>query len=357
MARDKLDYLKEIYMPGLRYADAGVDIDRQDKTTDQIKSIVRTSHGPEVLSDIGTFGGLYQPDLTNCDNAVLVPSTDSVGTKLKVAFMAGQHESVGMDIVGHCANDVLVMGARPLFFLDYIGMGIHDTDVAVSIVKGATEACREINCAVIGGELAELPDLYDPGEYDLVGTIVGLVDRKSIINGSDIRAGDRVIGLASDGLHTNGFSLARKALFDVAGYTVDSPVASWGCTVGEGLLRPHRCYVNALLPLCSTGQIKGMAHITGGGLLDNIPRILPSGCSVAIESGSWPVLPIFETIQQAGKVDQLEMYRTFNMGIGMVVIVSADQADSVENTLRESGETPYQIGHVRSGDGTVEILE
>jgi len=343
-------------MPGLRYTDAGVDIDRQDATTDQIKSIVRTSHGPEVLSDIGTFGGLYQPDLDGCKRAVLVPSTDSVGTKLKVAFMAGQHESVGMDIVGHCANDVLVMGARPLFFLDYIGMGVHDTSVAVSILKGVTHACREINCAVIGGELAELPDLYTPGEYDLVGTIVGLVDRDSIIDGKSIEAGDRVIGLASDGLHTNGFSLARKALFDRAGYDVDTVVDGWGCTVGEGLLAPHRCYVNSLLLLCATGEIKGMAHITGGGLLDNIPRVLPQGCSVEINRGTWPVLPVFDTIQEAGDVEDNEMFRTFNMGIGMIVIVSAEAEAAVTESLMESGEQPYTIGAVVSGNRDVEIV-
>jgi len=344
-------------MPGLRYTDAGVDINRQDETTDQIKSIVRKSFGPEILSDIGTFGGLYQPDLTDCPQPVLVPSTDSVGTKLKVAFMAGSHESVGLDIVGHCANDVLVMGARPLFFLDYIGMGIHETDVAVAIVRGVTEACRKINCAVIGGELAELPDMYSPGEYDLVGTIVGMVDKNQIIDGSSITPGDRVIGLASDGLHTNGFSLARKILFEVAGYTVDTMVDDWGCSIGEGLLHPHRCYVNAVLPLCASQQVRGLAHITGGGLLDNIPRVLPEGCAVKIEAGSWPVLPVFKTIQELGKVEPREMYRTFNMGVGMAVIVARDTADSVMDTLRANGETPYQIGEVCDGDRIVEIVE
>ena len=342
-------------MPGLRYADAGVDIDRQDETTSRIKSIVRTSFGPEVLSDIGLFGGLYAPDWKQYRSPVLVPSTDSVGSKLKIAFLANRHDTVGMDIVGHCANDILVQGARPLFFLDYVGMGVHDTEVVVEIIRGITEACRQIGCAVIGGEMAELPDFYNAGEYDLVGTIVGIVDRDRIIDGSHIMAGDCVIGLASDGLHTNGYSLARKVLFDIAGYTVDTVVDAWGRTVGDELLQPHRCYVNALLPLIQEQRIKGLAHITGGGLLDNIPRILPEGCGVQLKAGAWPVLPVFDTIQRLGKIEQPEMYRTFNMGIGMVLIVASDVVDETMTALKQHGESPCLIGEVCAGEKTVVI--
>lgn len=342
-------------MPGLRYADAGVNLDASDETKRRIKSVVRSTFGPEVLSDIGLFGGLFAPPWRQYRDPVLVASTDSVGTKLKVAFMADRHDTVGIDIVAHCANDILVQGARPLFFLDYIGVGRHDPDVVAAVVEGVAAGCRQVGCALLGGEMAELPDLYQPGEYDLAGTIVGIVDRDRIIDGSRITPGDRVIGLASDGLHTNGYSLARKVLFGIAGYTADTEIEGWGCTLGEALLRPHRSYVTAVLPLLEQGRIKGLAHITGGGLRDNIPRILPEGCGVRIDADAWPVPSVFTLIQQIGGVEPDEMRRTFNMGIGLVVITGPDAADDTMARLRQHGETPYMIGEVRAGARVVEI--
>lgn len=344
-------------MPGLRYADAGVHLDTSDDTKRRIKTIVRSTFGPEVLSDIGLFGGLFAPDWRRYREPVLVASTDSVGTKLKVAFAMHQHDTVGIDIVAHCANDILVQGARPLFFLDYLGMGRHDPAVAESVIRGVAEGCRRIGCALLGGEMAELPDLYQAGEYDLAGTIVGIVDRDRILDGTRIAAGDRVIGLAADGLHTNGYSLARKVLFGVAGYTVDTMMPGCGRTVGSELLQPHRCYVPALLPLLQGRRLKGLAHITGGGLLDNIPRILPDGCAVRLQANAWPILPVFEALQRLGEIDDHEMYRTFNMGIGMAVIVDADEAGDIVETLRQHGESPYLIGEVYPGERTVTIEE
>lgn len=340
-------------MPGLRYADAGVHLDASDATKRRIKTIVRSTFGPEVLSDIGLFGGLFAPDWRQYRDPVLVASTDSVGTKLKVAFLTNRHNTVGMDIVAHCANDILVQGARPLFFLDYLGMGRHDPDVAESIIRGVAEGCRRVGCALLGGEMAELPDLYQAGEYDVAGTIVGIVDRDRIVDGTRIAVGDRVIGLAADGLHTNGYSLARKVLFDVAGYTVETVLSECGRTVGEELLQPHRCYVTALLPLLQERRLKGLAHITGGGLIDNIPRILPDGCGVRLHANTWPVLPVFQVIQRLGGIDPQELYRTFNMGIGLAIIVDAAEVTAIMDTLHQTGEFPYLMGEVCPGDRTV----
>lgn len=342
-------------MPGLRYADAGVHLDTSDETKRRIKTIVRSTFGPEVLSDIGLFGGLFAPDWKQYHDPVLVASTDSVGTKLKVAFVTNRHETVGADIVAHCANDILVQGARPLFFLDYLGMGRHDPAVAESIIRGVADGCRRIGCALLGGEMAELPDLYRAGEYDLAGTIVGIVDRDRIVDGARITVGDRVIGLAADGLHTNGYSLARKVFFDVAGYTADTAVAELGRTVGDELLQPHRCYVTALLPLLRERRLKGLAHITGGGLIDNLPRILPDGCAVRLKADAWPVLPVFQVLQRLGMIDNQEMYRTFNMGIGMALIVDPKDATEIMDGLCQQGESSYLIGEVYPGERTVTI--
>ncbi|MSS70027.1 MAG: phosphoribosylformylglycinamidine cyclo-ligase [Candidatus Latescibacteria bacterium] len=338
------------------YAAAGVDIEAADATKRRMKALVRSTFGPEVLADIGGFGGLFAPDWGAYQAPVLVASADGVGTKLKVAFMTGIHHTVGADLVCHCANDILVQGARPLFFLDYIGMGNHDPDVALAVVSGVAEGCRRVGCALIGGETATMPDFYGPGEYDLAGTIVGVVERARIVDGSAIRPGDALIGLGSDGLHTNGYSLARRLLFEAAGMTPETRVEAWGAKVGEELLKPHRPYVEPVFRLLGQVPVHGMAHITGGGLVDNLPRILPSGSAARIEKGTWPVLPVFTTLKAAGDVSESEMYRVFNMGIGFVVAVPPDRAEETLALLKAQGERAYRIGAVVDGDQGVEIV-
>jgi phosphoribosylformylglycinamidine cyclo-ligase len=287
---------------------------------------------------------------------VLVSSVDGVGTKLKVAFMTGVHDTVGIDLVAHCANDILVQGAKPLFFLDYIGMGSHDPDVALAVVSGVAEGCRRVGCALVGGETATMPDFYRPGEYDLAGTIVGVAERSRIVDGSGIRPGDALIGLGSDGLHTNGYSLARKLLFEVAGMKPETRVEAWGATVGEELLKPHRAYVGPIFRLLEKVPVRGMAHITGGGFLDNLPRILPDGLTAHIRKGTWPVLPVFASLKAIGDVSEREMYRVFNMGIGYVVVVPPDRAEETLDLLRAQGERAWRIGEVTSGGERVEIV-
>ena len=338
------------------YAAAGVDIEAADKTKRRMKSIVRSTFGPEVLADLGGFGGLFAPELGSYREPVLVSSVDSVGTKLKLAFMTGTHNTVGIDLVAHCANDILVQGANPLFFLDYIGMGSHDPDVTLALVAGVAEGCRLVGCALIGGETATLPDFYHPGEYDLAGTIVGIVERSRIIDGATIRPGDVLIGLASDGLHSNGYSLARKLVFDASGLTLESRMEDWGGTVGEELLRPHRSYVAVIRQLLEQVTVKGMVHITGGGLINNVPRILPSGLGATIRNESWPVNPVFLSLKEMGDVREEEMFRVFNMGIGYVIVVATDQADQACDILRGLGERPYRIGEVTEGEERVEIV-
>jgi len=342
---------------GLTYEDAGVSIDTMDAALSGAKETIRSTHRPEVLSHLGQFGGLFALDKSKYDQPVLVSSNDSVGTKLKVAFMTGKHDSVGYDLVAHCSNDILVLGAEPLFFLDYLGIGKLEPHILVELVKGLAAGCKETGCALIGGETAELPTFYQPGEYDLVGTIVGVVDREKIITGDKIEPGDSVLGLASMGLHTNGYSLARKIIFEVCGYSAGDFIEELGTTPGEELLKPHRPYVKPILALIEKygAKVKGLAHITGGGLLDNIPRILPENCSAAIDKGSWKIPPVFPFMQKKGNVAEREMFRTFNMGIGMVVIVSANSADSVVDKLKASGETVYTIGKIVEGDRKVVI--
>ena len=336
----------------LTYADAGVSFDAESEAISRLKSLVKTTYRPEVLSDVGSFGGLFA--LKTYQEPVLVSSTDSVGTKLKVAFKVGQHDTVGFDIVAHCGNDIVVQGAEPLFFLDYIGINKVTPSVIEEIVTGLTSGCREIGCALIGGEIAELSDLYAQGEYDLVGTIVGAVEKTHVITGARITPGDQLIGLGAAGLHTNGFSLARRILFDRCNYRVDTYLPELSTTVGEALLASHKSYVKSILSLRKVCDIKGLAHITGGGLPGNVVRILPDGCTAYIRDGAWEILPVFSLLQAKGDVEEAEMYRVFNMGIGMVVIVAPNAVDAALASLKASGESTYQIGEVIAGEKGVQ---
>ena len=339
------------------YKRAGVDIDAANTATARIKKLARTTFNENVISEIGSFGGMFNGIFNDVREPVLVSSCDGVGTKLKIAFAMNIHNSVGYDLVGHCINDILVQGARPLFFLDYIATGKINPDIIEQIIDGLARGCRESECALIGGETAEMPEFYRDGEYDIAGFIVGVVDRRKLINGTRITAGDLVIGLPSLGLHTNGYSLARKILFDVKGYRVDTRLAELGCTVGEELLKPHKSYLPALLRLIEhESVIKGLAHITGGGLVENIPRILPCNVDVAIKENSWPVLPIFDLLQKFGNVPRDEMLRAFNLGIGMVVITSPAFLQFVEDQLTFAREPFYIIGEVVDGNCRVKFV-
>ena len=297
----------------LSYRDAGVDIDAANDAKERIKRLARATFTAGVMSEIGSFGGMFRADFSPMKEPVLVSSADGVGTKLRVAFMTGIHNTVGYDLVCHCVNDILVQGARPLFFLDYIAAGKLVPETVESVIEGLARGCKEAGCALIGGETAEMPGFYADGEYDVAGFIIGVVDRDKIIDGSGIRPGDVLIGLPSAGLHTNGYSLARKLLFEVAGYQPDSHVEELGCSAAQELLKPHRSYLAALEGLLESGVIKGLAHITGGGLLENIPRILPEGTGAEITVDSWPVLPVFKLLARIGNVPEREMLRTFNM--------------------------------------------
>jgi phosphoribosylformylglycinamidine cyclo-ligase len=339
----------------ISYRDAGVDIDAANDATARIRRLARETFTRGVMTDIGSFGGMFKADFAGMAEPVLVSSADGVGTKLRAAFLTGVHNTVGYDLVCHCVNDILVQGARPLFFLDYIASGRLVPETVEQVIEGLARGCKEAGCALIGGETAEMPGFYADGEYDIAGFIVGVVDAPQIINGSRIAAGDLLIGLPSVGMHTNGYSLARKLFFDVAGYTVDTYVEALGRRVGEELLKPHRSYLGALDGLIDSSIIKGLAHITGGGLLENIPRILPAGAAVAIKKGSWPVLPVFDLLARIGNVAEAEMYRTFNMGIGMVIIVSPDDRARLVAYLDECGEKHYDIGSVVEGNQTVSI--
>ena len=332
----------------LSYADAGVSFEAEAEAIKRLKRLVQTTHRPEVLSDIGSFGGLFA--LKAYDEPVLVSSTDSVGTKLKVAFRASRHNTVGFDIVAHCGNDIVVQGAEPLFFLDYIGINKVVPTVIEQIIEGLASGCREIGCALIGGEIAELSDLYAVGEYDLVGTIVGVVERNDVITGSTITPGDKLIGLGSEGLHTNGFTLARRILFERGNYDVDTYLPELSETVGDALLATHKSYVRSVLALRDICNVKGLAHITGGGLPANVLRILPEGCVAHIQKGTWEIPSIFPFLQAKGDVEEEEMYKVFNMGIGMVVVLSPDDVDAAVSSLDASGESTYLIGEVIAGE-------
>jgi phosphoribosylformylglycinamidine cyclo-ligase len=335
------------------YRDSGVDIDAGNETVRRIKSLAKATFTPGVLSDIGSFGGLFRLDRDRYQDPVLVSSADGVGTKLRVAFLAGRHDTVGADLVNHCVNDVLVQGAVPLFFLDYLATGRLSPDVAEQVISGVARGCRENDCALIGGETAEMPGFYADGEYDIAGFIVGVVEQSQIVDGRHVVVGDVLIGLPSAGLHTNGYSLARRVLFDVAGYDVHSVVPEIDATVGDALLAPHRSYLSAMRPLVSEGLIKGMAHITGGGITENLPRMLPQGCSARVERGAWSVPALFTLLQKRGAIGTDEMFRTFNMGIGLIAICAASNANAVMDRLERSGEEPVRIGQVISGDRDV----
>src|SRR5688572_15130316 len=302
------------------YRQAGVDIDAGNEVVRRIRGLARGTFTPGVLSEIGSFGGLFRVNAAGMQDPVLVSSADGVGTKLRLAFMTGVHTTIGRDLVNHCVNDILVQGAEPLFFLDYLATGRLDPDVAVQIVEGLAAACRENGCALLGGETAEMPGFYADGEYDVAGFIVGAVERARLIDGRSIAAGDAVVGIPSSGLHTNGYSLARRIVFEAAGLRFDSQVADLGATVAEALMVPHRSYLPLIRPLLPLGIIKGMAHITGGGITDNLPRIFPPGVRAGIDRGAWQVPVVFRWLQQLGDVPLQDMLRTFNMGIGLIVV-------------------------------------
>jgi phosphoribosylformylglycinamidine cyclo-ligase len=335
------------------YREAGVDITAADEAKARIKTLARSTFNAGVLSEIGSFGGMFRPDLSRFEEPVLVGSTDGVGTKIAVAIAAGVHDTVGYDLVAHCVDDILVQGAVPLFFLDYIALGRMDPEKVEAIVRGFARGCAEFNCPLLGGETAEMPGTYAPDDYDLAGFIVGVVDRKKALTGADVQAGDHLLGLPSAGLHTNGYTLARKVLFDTLGYKVDTHVPELGTTVGKALLAPHLSYLAALEPLIERGKIRALAHITGGGFPGNIPRVLPKGLAAKIRKSAWTVPPLFRLIGDGGHVTEDEMYRTFNMGIGMIVVVAPENLHEVEHSLERRGEASHMLGSVVPGEGVL----
>ena len=332
-------------MSKIDYRQSGVDIDAGNEAVRRIKDLARSTYTSGVLSGVGSFGGLFALDGSITD-PVLVASADGVGTKLKIAFMTGVHDSIGADLVNHCVNDILVQGARPLFFLDYLATGRLEPAVAEQIVRGMSRACSENGCALLGGETAEMPGFYAAGEYDVAGFIVGVVSKSRIVNGETIAAGDVLIGLPSSGLHTNGYSLARRIAFDTLGLRVDSVVPELGESVGEALLRTHRSYLRVVSPLLDRGWIKGMAHITGGGLTENTPRMLPPGRSFSLDRSSWTVPPLFRWLQKAGDLDEAEMFRAFNMGVGLVLACAPAHADEVLAALDGMSEPAWRLGRI-----------
>jgi phosphoribosylformylglycinamidine cyclo-ligase len=343
-----------------KYSEAGVDIDKGNLFVSRIKSIVADTHRRGVLTDIGGFSGLFAIGNEDLKNPVLLASTDGVGTKLSVAKLCNKHDTIGIDLVAMCVNDVIVSGAKPLFFLDYFACSALDLEVATDVVRGIAAGCKQAQCSLIGGETAEMPGLYQPGDYDLAGFVVGIGDRNALIDGSDIRVGDKIIGLASSGIHSNGYSLVRKIFFEELGRSVDDEIEEFGCTVGEELLRPTRIYVESLTNILRRFTIHGLVHITGGGFIDNIPRILPSGCAAYINKGSWPVLPVFSYLQKMGGVSETEMYRTFNMGIGMMAVVPENDVEDLLHQFQAHGEHPYLIGEIKalhSGDTQQVVID
>jgi len=344
------------------YAKSGVNLEASNHLKSGLRKMLRGASRPEVLGKVGGFGGLFALKPKKYKQPILVSSVDGVGTKLKVAFAMNRHHTIGQDLVNHCVDDIAVLGAEPLFFLDYLGTGELKPNVFEKIIAGFVQGCAENNCALIGGETAQMPSFYQKGEYDVSGTIVGVVEKTKMIDGRGIRPGDAVIGLASSGLHTNGYSLARKVFFETLKLKPHTRVVELGCSVGDELLKVHRSYgplVQALLKSYNKPNrvriVKGIAHITGGGFIDNIPRVLPKKCGVKIERGSWPVLPVFELIEKHGKVDNAEMHQVFNMGIGMTVIVSGTKADGVLRSIRRRGNEAWIIGEVTKGNGKVKL--
>jgi phosphoribosylformylglycinamidine cyclo-ligase len=336
----------------ITYADAGVDINRANKTKQRIKYLAHKTFTRGVLSEIGGFGGLFSVDKKYLD-PVLVSSVDGVGTKLKIAFEMKMHHTIGADLVNHCVNDIAVQGAAPLFFMDYLATGKLEPEIAEKVVEGLAEACKHNGCALIGGETAEMPGFYPEGEYDLAGFIVGAVERDKIINGKTVEVGDIVLGLPSNGLHTNGYSLARKLLFEVAGYNLDTFVSEIKNKVGNELMRTHKSYWPIIKKMIAGECVAALAHITGGGITENLPRVLPRGTAAIIERGTWPVPPIFEHLQKLGNVPADEMLRTFNMGIGMLLVVPAKKFKKAETLLDRAGEKFYSVGRIVKGDRKV----
>ncbi len=344
----------------LTYADAGVDIDKANVFVNAIKKIASQTPRTGVMGEIGGFGGLFSLNMADYERPVLVSSTDGVGTKLKIAFMMDKHDTIGIDLVAMCVNDVVVQGAKPLFFLDYLSMGTLNTDVAEQIVKGVAEGCSLSQCALIGGETAEMPGLYNDNEYDLAGFSVGIVDNDKIVDGSEIRVGHKLVGIASSGLHSNGYSLVRKICFDVLKLDVDSYVPEFGKTLGEELITPTKIYTETILRLIKDFPVHGLAHITGGGIEENIVRILPAAGNVEIKSGSWEMPPVFKYLQEAGNVKDVEMWRTFNNGIGLIVVVPEDAAQDVVERAAGMNEKAYVIGEVvqkkKSAEGRIKWI-
>ena len=337
------------------YKQAGVNIAAGNEAVERMKRHVARTTRPEVIGGLGGFGGLFAMDREKYKEPILVSGTDGVGTKLKVAFAADKHDTVGIDAVAMCVNDIVVQGAEPLFFLDYLAVGTLEPGKVESIVAGVAEGCVQAGCALIGGETAEMPSMYQDGEYDIAGFTVGVVEKSKMIDGSGIRAGDAVIGLTSSGVHSNGFSLVRKLLLDSGKYGVNDvvPALGEGVTLGEALLAPTRIYVKPVLKLIESVAVRGMAHITGGGFIENIPRVLPSNVNAHIRLGSWPMPPIFGLLRAEGSLTHDDCYRTFNMGIGYVIVVPADEREAAMNALTAAGETPYEIGVITEGTGVV----
>jgi phosphoribosylformylglycinamidine cyclo-ligase len=331
-----------------RYAEAGVDIDAGNLFVKRIQPIMSKSFRPGVISNMGGFAGLFSLNLQNVKNPVLVASTDGVGTKLKIAFMMDKHDTVGIDLVAMCVNDIVVQGANPLFLLDYIATGKLDVERTVDIVKGIVAGCEEAECALIGGETAEMPDFYKEGEYDLAGFVVGMAENDQLLVGSGVGMGHQLIGIASSGLHSNGYSLARKIFFDRLKMSVSDYVEEFGRTLGEELIAPTRIYAKTIKNVIRNYRISGIAHITGGGLIDNVPRILPKQCKVIVDTSTWTIPPVFQFLREAGRLSFTDMMRTFNCGLGMVVIVNGEDTDEVLSRLRAMGETAYHVGEVAS---------
>lgn len=335
------------------YKNAGVDIAAGNEAVERMKKHVKKTFRPEVMTDLGGFGALFGLNKGAYEEPVLVSGTDGVGTKLKIAFAMDKHDTIGIDAVAMCVNDIVVQGAEPLFFLDYLATGKVVPEKIEAIVAGIADGCLQSGCALIGGETAEMPDMYTEGEYDIAGFTVGVVDKKKIINGQSIAAGDAVIGLASSGVHSNGFSLVRKLLLEQHGYKLTDEVEELGGTLGATLLEPTKIYVKPLLKLIQSIEVKGMAHITGGGFIENIPRMLPEGVNVDIQHGTWPVLPIFKLMQSKGSISDSDMYTTFNMGIGLVLVVADADKEEALRQLKEAGEEAYLIGQVTEGEKVV----
>lgn len=337
----------------MKYSDSGVDIDRANRAKQRIRQLARSTFNSSVVQDIGAFAGLFRPDLIHFQKPVLVASADGVGTKLKIAFQSGQHRTVGSDLVAHCINDILAQGAFPLFFLDYIAAAHLEPEVIEQLVEGLARACKESNCVLLGGETAEMPEFYYPGEYDLAGFIVGIADESKLMDPRRVEKGDVLIGLPSLGLHTNGYSLARKVFFEKAKLNIDAHVPELGRSVAEELLAPHRNYLHVVKELVMSDDLNGIAHITGGGITENLPRALPGGLDALVRRGTWEIPPIFRFIREKGNVEVEEMYRTFNMGLGLILIVARNRSDRVQEFLRRRDEIFFVVGETAPGEGKV----